>query len=143
QHGPGAERLGRVEHPPVRPERLQVLAAARPDVLFVADVQRGAEFGGQVPHVQISSCSSFRSSGAAGGWSAGSTSPWRGPAGCATRLMGSFLPSAVFQRRGGASMPSSPRPAASPVRAASASHSRSLLMSGIFLKLLVLILSIV
>ena len=40
-------------------------------------------------------------------------------------------------------MPSSPRPAASPVRAASASHSRSLLMSGIFLKLLVLIVSIV
>ena len=25
---------------------------------------------------------------AAGGWSAGSTSPWRGPAGCATRLIG-------------------------------------------------------
>src|SRR5580693_495303 len=29
----------------------------------------------------------FRSAGATGGWSAGSTSPWRGPAGCATRLM--------------------------------------------------------
>src|SRR5207344_2414463 len=41
-----------VEHPPVRAERLPVLAAARPDVLLVADVERGAEFGDQVPHVR-------------------------------------------------------------------------------------------
>ena len=41
----------------------------------------------RAPRGQMPSCSAFRSAGAAGGWSAGSTSPWRGPAGCATRLM--------------------------------------------------------
>ena len=51
QHRPGAERLRGVEHPPIGAERLQVLAAPRPDVFLVADVQRRAELGGQIPHV--------------------------------------------------------------------------------------------
>ena len=84
QHRPGAERLGGVEHPPFGAERLQVLAAARPDVILVADVQRGAELGRQVTHVDPAerqhaaagppgaarpdpACSAFRSCGAAGG----------------------------------------------------------------------------
>ena len=51
QHRAGAERLGRVEHPGLRAERLDVLAAPGPHVVLVAHVQRRAELGGQVPHV--------------------------------------------------------------------------------------------
>ena len=51
QHRPGAERLRGVEHPAVGTERLQVLTTPGPNVLLVADVQRRAELGGQIPHV--------------------------------------------------------------------------------------------
>ena len=82
QHAAAAERLGRVEHPGLRPERLPEAAAALPEVGLVADEQRGAELGGQVAHVQaaerehagrpargrgqIAGCSAFRSWGGVG-----------------------------------------------------------------------------
>src|ERR1035438_544440 len=51
QHTPAAERLRGIEHPRVLAESLPELAAALPEILFVADEKRGAELGREVPHV--------------------------------------------------------------------------------------------